>query len=76
MILLEQTDAGGSASSANQGFNSVPSGAEQFIMKVPNNKVNNEYVDYSSPFIKLRLTILVYTDVCRLLCSLAREERL
>ncbi|XP_015874237.3 uncharacterized protein LOC107411206 [Ziziphus jujuba] len=37
--VITQTDAGGSASSANHGFSSVQSGAEQFIMKVPNNKV-------------------------------------
>lgn len=39
MILLEQTDAGGSVPSASHGFNSTQSG-EQYIMKVPNNKVN------------------------------------
>lgn len=35
-----QADAGGSAPSTNQGFNSVQPGAEQFVMKVPNNKVD------------------------------------
>lgn len=35
-----QADAGGSAPSTNQGFNSIQPGAEQFVMKVPNNKVD------------------------------------
>lgn len=35
-----QADAGGSAPSTNQGFNSMQPGAEQFVMKVPNNKVD------------------------------------
>lgn len=38
--MLKQTDAGGSASSAVHGLNTKQSGAEQFAMRVPNDKVN------------------------------------
>ncbi|XP_062022574.1 uncharacterized protein LOC133738912 [Rosa rugosa] len=38
--VIAEADAGGSAPSTNQGFNSMqPGGGEQFVMKVPNNKV-------------------------------------
>lgn len=40
-IFVVQADAGGSAPpSTNQGFNSIQPGTEQFVMKVPNNKVD------------------------------------
>ncbi|KAK9164368.1 hypothetical protein Syun_005270 [Stephania yunnanensis] len=40
-VIAEQTDAGGSGSTAARGFNPVAHGpgAEQIVMKVPNNKV-------------------------------------
>ncbi|KAM1790655.1 hypothetical protein ACFX12_034697 [Malus domestica] len=37
--VLAEADAGVSAPSTNQGFNSMQPGSEQFIMKVPTNKV-------------------------------------
>ncbi|PRQ23253.1 putative K domain-containing protein [Rosa chinensis] len=37
--VIAEADAGGSAPSTNQGFNSMQPGGEQFVMKVPNNKV-------------------------------------
>ncbi|KAH0977635.1 hypothetical protein GBA52_027354 [Prunus armeniaca] len=38
--VIAEADAGGSAPpSTNQGFNSIQPGTEQFVMKVPNNKV-------------------------------------
>ena len=34
-----QADSGGSASTTNQAMNSTQPGVEQFVMKIPNNKV-------------------------------------
>ncbi|KAL6211648.1 hypothetical protein ACLB2K_016871 [Fragaria x ananassa] len=37
--VIAEADAGGAAPPTNQGFNSMQAGGEQFVMKVPNNKV-------------------------------------
>lgn len=65
-----QADAGGSAPSTNQGFNSIQPGAEQFVMKVPNNKVDSFFFlllpSLFFRMMKLMLMVKVGThDFCR-----------
>lgn len=67
-----QADAGGSAPSTNQGFNSMQPGAEQFVMKVPNNKVDFFFLLLlpSLFFLMMRLMLMFKVgthDFCRLL---------
>ena len=40
LILLKQADAGGSGLVSSRKYGGVQAGGEQFVMKVPNNKVS------------------------------------
>jgi len=40
LVLAKQTDASSSVSSGNRGGAPLQPGSEQFVMKVPNDKVN------------------------------------
>lgn len=61
---MEQADSGGSASATNQGVNSGQPGVEQFVMKIPNNKVN-AFIVFFSPFeVNLILKVMFIGCTC------------